>query len=427
MRYDLVSMKNIKSNPVRLSPYIIMSYKEQCKQEGVKLTRLKIIRAVLSGQSQTDLATSWQCDKNTIGAIMTLYYALGEEKKRLIQKPSLTTAELAEFSELEHNSRAPHSHSRTLSSNEEAIILRVHQEISFGPKRMYTHLKRQNEDMTVYTLAKIKGCYKRNNLAVKKIRTKNGERRPLYDYAKIAAFEHLHYDVKHIADQHALPKEIYNLFVNHPDLPIYQWTIFDAKTRMRFLGYSHTTSSFFGQRFLLTTILWLRAHGIYNHIKVLFDGGAEFCSASENKLSDWQTFFSPYGVTVDQTRGDKVKQNNIERSHRSDDEEFYCPRGSFIKTKTDFLIEAEQWNIYWNNTRTHSGIGDMTPSEKLGSLGYTNALAIGRFPTFVLEDIHQELYQLPSVMEKLMKERGVGEVRVSENVLTYYHFLNRKA
>jgi putative transposase len=413
-------MKNIKSNQVRPSPYIIMSYKEQCKQEGVKLVRLKIIRAILSGQSQIESASLWQCNKNTIGAIMKLYHALTEEKKQLIQKPSLTTTELAQFTELEYGSRAPHSHRRALSTEKEEVILRVHQKISFGPKRMYTHLKRQAEDMSVYTLAKIKGCYKRNNLAVTKVRTKNGERRPLYDYSKIAAFENLHYDVKHITDQHALPKEIYDLFVNHPDLPIYQWTIFDAKTRLRFLGYSHTTSSFFGQRFLLTTILWLRAHGIYTHIKVLFDGGAEFCSASERKLNDWQTFFSPYGVTVNQTRGDKVKQNNIERSHRSDDEEFYCPRGQFIKNKTDFLIEAQQWNIYWNNNRTHSGIGDVTPSEKLGSLGYTNALAIGRFPTFVLEDIHQELYQLPDVMETLMKERGVGEVGVYQNVLTYY-------
>ena len=349
---------------------------------------------------------------------MKIYNALPEYKKQLIQKPNLNTEEIEQLSELEHGSRTPHSHSRVLSIKEEEVILSIHKKMSFGPKRMYTHLKRQNEDMSVYTLAKIKGCYKRNNLVVKKVRTKNGERRPLYDYAKIAAFEHLHYDVKHITDQHALPKEIYDLFVNHPDLPIYQWTIFDAKTRMRFLGYSHTTSSFYGQRFLLTTILWLRAHGIYTHINVLFDGGAEFCSASERKLKDWQDFFDPYGVTVNQTQGDKVKQNNIERSHRTDDEEFYCPRGQFIKNKTDFLIEAQRWNIYWNNKRAHSGIKDVTPSEKLSSLGYANALAIGRFPTFILEDIHQELYGLPSVMRSLMKERGSGVV--SENVLTYY-------
>ena len=374
-----------------------------------------MIKAVVSGLTQVEVALNWQCNKNTVSAIMGLYRTLSEKQKLLIQQSSLTTTDLTQFPELTHNSRRPHSHSRTLNATEETSVLDVHKDITFGPKRMYTHLKRQKKDMSVYTLAKIKGCYKRNGLMVKKIRTKNGERRPLYDYSKIAAFEHIHYDVKHITDQHALPKEIYDLFDQHPDLPIYQWTIFDAKTRMRFLGYSHTTSSFFGQRFLLFTILWLRAHNVHTHIKVLFDGGAEFCSASERKLADWQTFFTPYGVTVDQTRGDKVKQNNIERSHRSDDEEFYCPRGYYIKNKTDFLIEAQRWNMYWNNERPHSGIGDVTPGEKLRSLGYSNAQAIGNFPTFVLEDIHQELYRLPQFME----ERMIAGV-LSQNVLTPY-------
>ena len=420
MPYDNV-MKNTKSNTVRPSPYIIMSYKEQCKQEGAIVTRIKVIKAVLSGLPQTVAATNWQCNKNTVGAIMNRYRTLSADQKLLIEQPSLTTADIAEFSELKHASRAPLSHCRSLAITEEKVILDIHEDITFGPKRMYTHLKRQSNDMAVFTLAKIKGCYKRHGLLMKKIKTCTGERRPLYDYTKIATFEHLHYDVKHITDQHALPKDIYDLFSTHPDLPIYQWTILDAKTRLRFLGYSHTTSSFFGQRFLLTTILWLRAHSVSTHIKVLFDGGAEFCSASDRKLALWQRFFTPYGVTVDHTRGDKVKQNNIERSHRSDDEEFYCPRGMYIKTKTDFLIEAQHWNIYWNNQRTHLGIDGLTPSEKLTSLGYGNAEAIGSFPTFILEDIHQELYQLPDVIKLIDAQYGE---RLSQNVLTYYrnHF-----
>jgi len=398
-----------------------MSYKEQSKQEGAVLTRIKLIKAVLSGLSQTTVAAHWQCNKNTVGSIISRYQALSAHQKKLLGQSSLTSADLAEFSELKHASRAPLSHCRSLAMAEVKVILDIHQDITVGPKRMYTHLKRQGNDMAVYTLAKIKGCYKRNELVVKKIRTCTGERRPLYDYTKIAAFEHLHYDVKHITDQHALPKDIYDLFSNHPELPIYQWTILDAKTRLRFLSYSHTTSSFFGQRFLLTTILWLRAHNVHTHIKVLFDGGAEFCSASERKLATWQSFFTPYGVTVDHTRGDKVKQNNIERSHRSDDEEFYCPRGVYIKTKTDFLIEAQHWNIYWNNQRAHSGIDGMTPSEKLASLGYANATAIGSFPTFILEDIYQELYQLPEVVKSLSNKYVLRSGLVSQNVLTYYH------
>lgn len=399
----------------RPSYFIIMSYKQQCKAEGVILTRIKIIRAVLKGLSQREAAAIWHCSKNTIGAIIRAYTRLNEAERQLLTSNlSLTANDLERFGNLACQSRAPNSNKRSLPRTDEALILTIHKKITMGPKRMHTHLARQNRDMEVYTLSKIKGVYKRQSLVVKKVRTMNGERRPLYDYASLAAFQYLHYDTKHITDQHALPKAIYQKFLLNPDLPIYQWTIIDAKTRTRFLAYSHHLSSYFGQRFLLLTICWLRSHTIDIHINVLFDGGAEFCSASKNKLGAWQSFFDPYGVTVEQTDGDKIRQNLVERSHRPDDEEFYCPRGEYINNKTDFLIEAQNWNLYWNCLRSHSGIGmnDHTPVEMLTKLGYTNAQAIGSFPTFILEDIHQELVDLPKYMEE---RRGL-----SQNVLTYY-------
>jgi putative transposase len=403
---------------VRSNPFIIMPYKQQCKAESVILVRIKIIRAVLSGIPQKEVCGLWHCSKNTIGAIMSAYRELSEKDRALLaERTSLTTEHISRFSALAYKSRAPHGNKRSLAPPDEKTILDIHQNMTMGPRRMHTHLSRRGENMQVYTLPKIRGCYKRNKLIAKKIRTANKERRPLYDYAKLAAFERLHMDTKHILDKHALPKELYEKFKNTPDLPIYQWTIQDAKTRMRFLAYSHDLSSFFGQRFLLFTIEWLRAHGIFIHINVLFDGGAEFCSASPKKLADWQTFFDPYGVTVSQTYGDKTRQNLIERSHLPDDQEFYCPRGEFMSTKTDFLLEAQRWNIYWNCERGHSGIGmhGLAPAEKLASLGYTNAEAIGRFPTFILEDIHRELYEMPTFMARQPKRTE------SQNVLTYYH------
>lgn len=410
---------------VRASALIIMSYKEQCKTEGVHIARVKIIRAVLSGTTQEDVATHYRCSKNTVGAIMGAYRALPEgEQAQIREGTSFTKDVLHSFTGLFPLSRKPKGNKRTLRSDEEQTILAVHKEITIGPQRMFTHLKRQGKNMAVFTLAKIKGCYKRHGLKTKKIRTANKERRPLYDYTKIAAFERLHMDTKHITDKHALPKEIYELFKHTPELPIYQWTVQDAKTRIRFLAYSHELSSFYGQRFLLLVVLWLRAHGIHTHLHTLFDGGAEFCSASKKKLEEWQVFFAPYGVTVEQTEGNKTRQNLIERSHRSDDEEFYCPRGMHMKTKATFLVEAQGWNLFWNNERAHAGIGGMTPTEKLSDLGYTNATAIGSFPTFILEDVHHELFTIPSFMEQQPKRFEVSfPQEVSQNVLTHYPFL----
>jgi len=80
----------------------------------------------------------------------------------------------------------------------------------------------------------------------------------------------------------------------------------------------------------------------------------------------------------------------VERTHRIDDEEFYCPRGEFIDSKQDFLEEAQLWIMYYNN-RISDGIGleGITPREKLVQLGYQNAKDICNFPCFILEDYYK--------------------------------------
>jgi len=152
---------------------------------------------------------------------------------------------------------------------------------------MFKHLKRQGYDIqNTYTLSKIKGVYKRNDLKTKKIKTTNGERRALYNYDEIEAFEYLQYDVKYILDKHSLPKEIYQLFKYYPWLPKFQWTVTDAKTKTRFLAWSYSLDSFFGFKFLELVICWLRAYNIRVRIQTQIDGGPEMCSGSKRKLAN---------------------------------------------------------------------------------------------------------------------------------------------
>ncbi|RJQ35738.1 hypothetical protein C4568_00300, partial [Candidatus Parcubacteria bacterium] len=84
--------------------------------------------------------------------------------------------------------------------------------------------------------------------------------------------------------------------------------------------------------------------------------------------------------------------------------------------------EAQSWNIYWNCERPHMGISDKTPVELLSSLGYTNATAIGRFPTFILEDIHGELLSLPALMKRWERPALRYPQTRSQNVFAYYLF-----
>jgi hypothetical protein len=368
-----------------------MSYKESCKEESVVITRIKILRMYFNNVSCKEIALKWKCNKNTISNIIKkCSFASNEALEYLMNNINIPSDKLYLFDFLDNKSRKPLSHSRCLSDTDSQIILDKHTATKYGAKRMYNHLKRQGYDMCVYTLAKIKGVYKRNKLKIKKKRSANGNRRDLYNYDEIEAFEFLQYDVKQVLDLKALPLDIYKKFKNNPRLPIYQWTIIDVKTRVRFLAWSHNTDSYFGFKFLEFVIVWLRSHNVYCEMNFQFDGGGEFCSASERKLGDWNEKLKKYDVTVSQTDGVKWKQNIVERSHRTDDEEFYCPRGEYINSKDDFLKEAQFWIMYFNN-RSHMGLDGLTPKEKLKISGYPNASTICNFPVLILEDYYKPL------------------------------------
>jgi len=121
------------------------------------------------------------------------------------------------------------------------------------------------------------------------------------------------------------------------------------------------------------------------------DMGGEFYSGSKRKQKKWNDDFSKYNAYVYDTEGAKWKQNLVERSHRTDDEEFYCPRGDKINTITEFFLEVQFWIIYFNN-RSHSGIGmnGLSPKQKLKKLGIINAKKICNFPCLILDDFFKQ-------------------------------------
>jgi hypothetical protein len=62
------------------------------------------------------------------------------------------------------------------------------------------------------------------------------------------------------------------------------------------------------------------------------------------------------------------KQNGkVERSHRTDDEEFYIPRIMRIKSEADLLNEAMGYIYYYDNVRSHSALNYRTPFAHLKS------------------------------------------------------------
>jgi hypothetical protein len=83
----------------------------------------------------------------------------------------------------------------------------------------------------------------------------------------------------------------------------------------------------------------------------------------------------------------------VERSHRTDDEEFYRPFLLHLTTVAEFTTYAQRWTYFYNALRSHSGDGmaNRPPLVALQDLGYTGPKAIAAFPPLLLDRISTDL------------------------------------
>ncbi|MEM3580678.1 MAG: integrase core domain-containing protein, partial [Candidatus Bathyarchaeia archaeon] len=82
-------------------------------------------------------------------------------------------------------------------------------------------------------------------------------------------------------------------------------------------------------------------------------------------------------------KGKKEYNAFVERSHQTDDNEFYIPQLELCKDLTEFLFRALRWEYVYNTIRVHSGIG-MTPYKKLCQY-VTLPKMINLFPVFIID------------------------------------------
>ncbi len=433
-----------------------MVYKQQMKTNEL-ITRVRIIRLVKKDRiPHTQVATAFSCHRNTIRNILTVFAALSTADQTRLLESSITQEELlAVYGGLKNKSRKPHSHKRAANKDQEEKITQLFTDngLKVGATRMFHILKRryvghETEDMAqVLSLTpwQLRGIYKRQQLMPEKTRSSNGEVRRLYDYQSLRCFAKLHYDVKYVLDQHALPSTIYKLF-SRPDIPKYEWNVIDAKSRFRFLAYSYARPSEFGLRFLLFVIQYLRYALIAyeEEMDIGFDNGMEFCGGSKRKEEEWNRLLAVTRARVySYNAGFDIRKNLIERSHLTDDEELYIPRGPYMGSKKTFMKEAADYLSYWNYERPHSGIGmhNRTPSEVLKQSGLVGIEKLLSFPVLILEDVIEALRRCilplefasfatahPAAIQKSLtdpKTRRDIEDQFSlpfdaQNVLTYY-------
>jgi len=444
-----------------------LSYKQQ-RGANELIMKFRIICDVLRHHhSKTGVADKYGMGRNTVGNIIA---AFRKSISQPVQAELLSAAQTFSQREIEeklapikNTSTKPLGNKRSATKQQEQIILKYfHQEhIAVGADRMWMFLQRrkmklgndpprQAEDRLVLaglTKSRLKGIYKRNGLKAKKKRTSNGNVRPLYDYDALACFERLHYDTKTIPDQKALPEDIYEKFKLNKNLPVIEWNIIDSKSRFRFIAYSHERTSEFGLHFLLLVLQFIRANTLFPGMRIIIgtDNGVEFFSGSEKKQQEWNRMLDILNAEIyAYDPGWDVRKNLIERSHKTDDEEFFVPRGEFINDKKSFLQEASQYSHYFNSLRPHSGknMQGKTPMEKLLSSGIYNARIFLSFPTMILEDHIAHIRQATEVIriaafvgqQKRQPSELISDTRFcsdlnthfknlgisAQNVLTYY-------
>ena len=87
------------------------------------------------------------------------------------------------------------------------------------------------------------------------------------------------------------------------------------------------------------------------------------------KVRDLRKLISGFGCRLIQNHKGHCEENaHLERSHRTDDDEFYIPRALHIKSEADLLDEALGYIYYYDNVRGHSALGYRTPFACLKSL-----------------------------------------------------------
>ncbi len=433
-----------------------MQYKEQINKNEL-ITKIRIIRYVKKEHVPiTQVAKSFSCHRNTIRNIIKAFEDesnISKKNQLMLLSPGANYSQeelVVRYENILNKKRAPKTHRRSASSDDETDIISLYKDknIKVGIDQMKIILDRRfgkNQGLAHLTVGQLRGIYKRNGFKAKTTRSANGERRSLYDYEAIACFEFMHLDVKHVLDKHSLPEDIYELLANN-GAPIYQWNLMDAKSRTRFMAYSSGLSSEFGFRFLTFAIQWIRATTRNEdlHIRIGMDNGSEFCCGSKDKEHEWNRILSVLNASVYQYNPNfDIRKNLIERSHRTDDEWLYIPRGIYMTSKQAFHQEVINYIDFWNRERHHTGKGmkKRTPEEVLRQSGLPGIDRLLQFPTLILEDTIMQLRKCNSIVEfeayakqnpELIlrsrtdqKTRRIIEDRFyfpfdAQNVLTYY-------
>ena len=264
--------------------------------------------------------------------------------------------------DLRDRAKTPKRQPRKTPEDIEERVIQAKNETRLGPLRLALYLA-EYEGLQV-PAGTIRHILRRNRDKIRHSlsrRRKRTEERPFVDWYEAKAFEIVQIDLKFIRDRKALSKE-QMIHLDRCDIPNYQWSALDVFSRFKLVAYSREKSWTNGLCWYLWVISWLRSHGVKAKIVFTVDHGEEFGGRSWCKISELRKLLKGFGCRLIQNHKGHCEENaHVERSHRTDDEEFYIPRALHIHSEQDLLDEALGYIYFYNNRRPHSSLDYQTP------------------------------------------------------------------
>jgi putative transposase len=267
--------------------------------------------------------------------------------------------------DLKDRLRAPHHQPNRTSACIEDKVIEVKGRTRYGAERLSRYLK-QYEGISV-SPGTIRHVLRRNKGRLKYLPSGRvrKEKREFIDWYSAKPFEIVQVDLKYIRDHKALSREQI-IHLDRYNIPNYQWSALDVNSRFKLIAYSREKSWTNGLCWYLWVISWLRSHGVKSSIVFTVDNGEEFGGKSWLKVRDLRKLISGFGCRLIQNHKGHCEENaHLERSHRTDDDEFYIPRVMAIKSEADLLHEAMGYIYYYDNVREHSALDYHTPFSYL--------------------------------------------------------------
>jgi len=353
---------------------IYPTYQELGKSAPV-LVRKFVIRAYEETGNISEVARMFGTTRKTVRKVLRRWKEGGEEG-------------------LKDLSRRPKRSPRRTSAAVEAMIVAERKKTGYGRDRIARILQEKGVEVTPST---VRYVLRRYRLSIKYKRSRYRRRNRFYDFDSLYPLQHFQVDLKEVYDSTTLSEETLR-WARKLNIPPYQWTAIDVKTRLRFISYSYEKTFTNGLMFMLLIIYFVRSFALEHKITLQTDNGEEFGGKSVEKLEYLNNrVFAPLRAELLHIpKGKKEYQAFVERSHQTDDNEFYIPQIERCVDLKEFYLRAMRWQFMYNTVRHHSTLG-MTPFRKLRMERKLPRL-VASFPVIQLEkltDLYPKLFPQP--------------------------------